>query len=79
MEQYPDEFNIIIEYLETQELEEELITTIGDELFVHLKNSKYRFITIEVQNSKLTNLLNAKLQDVTIWWNYPMIKNILMF
>lgn len=37
--QYPDELLPFIEYLRQQELSEELITTIGDELFVHFKET----------------------------------------
>jgi len=38
-EQYPDELLSFIEYLRQQELSEELITTIGDELFTHVKEA----------------------------------------
>ena len=37
--QYPDELLPFIEYLRQQELSEELITTIGDELFMHFKEA----------------------------------------
>ncbi len=35
--QYPDELFPFIEYLRQQELSEELITEIGDELFMHFR------------------------------------------
>ncbi len=37
--QYPDELLPFIEYLRQQELNEELITMIGDELFMHFKEA----------------------------------------
>lgn len=61
--EFPEEFNIILNYLADQELAEELITTISDELFVHLNNSQTP-IPIEVQKEIVQNLLIAKLQEV---------------
>lgn len=37
---YPDEIEALIQHLKEQELAEELITSIGDELFVHLKKNE---------------------------------------
>ena len=60
-----------------QELAEELITTISDELFVHLNNSQTP-IPIEVQKEIVQNLLIAKLQEVP-FGGISYRKNILMF
>jgi flagellar biosynthesis protein FlhF len=60
---FPEEFNIILNYLADQELSEELITTISDELFAHFKNSQTP-LPLEVQKEIVQNLLFAKLQEV---------------
>ena len=57
--QYPDELLPFIEYLRQQELSEELITTIGDELFTHFKEasdinfSQCKLITKNILRKKL--------------------------
>ncbi|HWI49662.1 MAG TPA: flagellar biosynthesis protein FlhF [Rummeliibacillus sp.] len=47
--QYPDELSAIIERLEQQEINPELITQIGDELFAVVKNSKEDLSQKELQ------------------------------
>lgn len=60
--QYPDELLPFIEYLRQQELSEELITTIGDELFVHFKEasdinfSQFKMITKNILRKKLESI-----------------------
>ncbi|MGE7940957.1 flagellar biosynthesis protein FlhF [Lysinibacillus xylanilyticus] len=60
--QYPDELLPFIEYLRQQELNEELITTIGDELFMHFKEaseinfSQCKMITKNLMRKELENL-----------------------
>lgn len=60
--QYPDELLPFIEYLRQQELSEELITTIGDELFAHFKEasdinfSQCKLITKSILRKKLEML-----------------------
>lgn len=60
--QYPDELLPFIEYLRQQELSEELITTIGDELFSHFKEasdinfSQCKLITKNILRKKLESL-----------------------
>ena len=60
--QYPDELLPFIEYLRQQELSEELITTIGDELFVHFKEttdinfSQCKLIAKSILRKELENL-----------------------
>ena len=58
--QYPDELLPFIEYLRQQELSEELITTIGDELFAHFKEAS----DINFSQCKLIskNILRKKLE-----------------
>lgn len=60
--QYPDELLPFIEYLRQQELSEELITTIGDELFVHFKEAS----DINFSQCKLItkNILRKKLEYI---------------
>lgn len=62
--QYPDELLSFIEYLRQQELNEELITTIGDELFAHFKEAS----EINFSQCKLIakNLLRKKLEGLPI-------------
>ncbi|MFJ7730420.1 flagellar biosynthesis protein FlhF [Lysinibacillus sp. NPDC097231] len=59
--QYPDELLPFIEYLRQQELSEELITTIGDELFMHFKEAS----EINFSQCKLItkNLLRKSLEN----------------
>lgn len=57
--QYPDELSIVIEELEHQEINPELITQIGDELFTIVKNSKYNLTQTEIQE-----LAKRKLSDI---------------
>ncbi|MFJ8459844.1 flagellar biosynthesis protein FlhF [Lysinibacillus xylanilyticus] len=60
--QYPDELLPFIEYLRQQELNEELITTIGDELFMHFREaseinfSQCKMITKNLLRKELENL-----------------------
>ncbi|MGE7841826.1 flagellar biosynthesis protein FlhF [Lysinibacillus sp. NPDC093712] len=60
--QYPDELLPFIEYLRQQELNEELITTIGDELFTHFKEAS----DINFSQCKLItkNLLRKQLEGL---------------
>ncbi|MFJ7368394.1 flagellar biosynthesis protein FlhF [Lysinibacillus sp. NPDC098008] len=60
--QYPDELLPFIEYLRQQELSEELITTIGDELFMYFKEAS----EINFSQCKLItkNLLRKKLEGL---------------
>ncbi|GLC87383.1 flagellar biosynthesis protein FlhF [Lysinibacillus piscis] len=58
--QYPDELLLFIEYLRRQELSEELITTIGDELFRHFKESSE--MTFSQCKMIAKNLLRKKLE-----------------
>lgn len=62
--QYPDELLPFIEYLRQQELSEELITTIGDELFTHFKEAS----DINFSQCKLVskNILRKKLETLPI-------------
>ncbi|MCS1391480.1 MULTISPECIES: flagellar biosynthesis protein FlhF [Lysinibacillus] len=62
--QYPDELLPFIEYLRQQELSEELITTIGDELFMHFKEAS----EINFSQCKLItkNLLRKKLEVLPV-------------
>ncbi|WP_341301932.1 flagellar biosynthesis protein FlhF [Lysinibacillus sp. FSL H8-0500] len=62
--QYPDELLPFIEYLKQQELSEELITTIGDELFMYFKEAS----EINFSQCKLItkNLLRKKLENLPI-------------
>lgn len=62
--QYPDELLPFIEYLRQQELNEELITMIGDELFMHFKEAA----EINFSQCKLItkNLLRKKLEGLPI-------------
>ncbi len=62
--QYPDELLPFIEYLRQQELNEELITTIGDELFMHFKEAS----EINFSQCKMVtkNLLRKRLEDLPI-------------
>ncbi|MGN4126185.1 flagellar biosynthesis protein FlhF [Lysinibacillus sphaericus] len=62
--QYPDELLPFIEYLRQQELNEELISTIGDELFMHFKETS----EINFSQCKLItkNLLRKKLEGLPI-------------
>ncbi|MFJ7950543.1 flagellar biosynthesis protein FlhF [Lysinibacillus sp. NPDC096418] len=62
--QYPDELLPFIEYLKKQELSEELITTIGDELFVHFKEAS----EINFSQCKLIskNVLRKKFESLPI-------------
>ncbi len=62
--QYPDELFPFIEYLRQQELSEELITEIGDELFMHFREAS----EINFSQCKLItkNLLRKRLEDLPI-------------
>ncbi|MGG2108108.1 flagellar biosynthesis protein FlhF [Lysinibacillus pakistanensis] len=62
--QYPDELFPFIEYLRQQELSEELITEIGDELFMHFREAS----EINFSQCKLItkNLLRKRLEDFPI-------------
>ncbi|MFJ7735214.1 flagellar biosynthesis protein FlhF [Lysinibacillus sp. NPDC097287] len=62
--QYPDELLPFIEYLRKQELSEELITTIGDELFAHFKEAS----EINFSQCKLIskNILRKELEMLPI-------------
>jgi len=62
--QYPDELLPFIEYLRQQELNEELITTIGDELFMHFKEAS----EINFSQCKMVtkNLLRKRLESLPI-------------
>ena len=60
----PEELQPFIEYLRRQELNEELITTISDELFAHYK--KYNGISNEKIVEIATNLLREKLSSLPI-------------
>ncbi len=62
--QYPDELFPFIEYLRQQELNEELITTIGDELFMHFKEAS----EINFSQCKMVtkNLLRKRLESLPI-------------
>lgn len=62
--QYPDELFPFIEYLRQQELSEELITTIGDELFMHFKEAS----EINFSQCKLItkNLLRKQLEALPV-------------
>lgn len=63
-DQYPDELLSFIEYLRQQELSEELITTIGDELFTHVKEAS----DINFSQCKMItkSLLRKKLEDLPV-------------
>ncbi len=63
-DQYPDELLPFIEYLRQQELSEELITTIGDELFTHFKEAS----EINFSQCKMVtkNLLRKELENLPI-------------
>jgi len=63
-DQYPDELLSFIEYLRQQELSEELITTIGDELFTHVKEAS----DINFSQCKMItkSLLRKELEDLPI-------------
>ncbi|CAM5347151.1 Flagellar biosynthesis protein FlhF OS=Lysinibacillus sphaericus OX=1421 GN=LS41612_17735 PE=3 SV=1 [Lysinibacillus sphaericus] len=77
--QYPDELLSFIEYLRQQELNEELITTIGDELFVHFKEaseinfSQCKLITKNLLRKKLEGLpiggLSYERKYINVLWN----------
>ena len=60
--QYPDELLPFIDYLKSQELNEELITLVSDELFAHIKKGEsvnltsMRIITEQVINEKMKDL-----------------------
>ncbi|MEB2298099.1 flagellar biosynthesis protein FlhF [Lysinibacillus xylanilyticus] len=63
-DQYPDELLSFIEYLRQQELSEELITTIGDELFTHVKEAS----DINFSQCKMItkSLLRKALEDLPV-------------
>ncbi|WP_342600701.1 flagellar biosynthesis protein FlhF [Psychrobacillus sp. FSL H8-0483] len=60
---YPEEMKIIINYLHEQELAEELITTVSDELFVHVKSSKEP-LSIEEQMIYIKKCLSTQLDKL---------------
>lgn len=61
---YPDELLHFIDYLKQQELNEELITQISDELFVHIENIDA--IDFETFQAVTERVLERKLRDVEI-------------
>lgn len=63
-DQYPDELLPFIEYLRQQELSEELITTVGDELFTHFREAS----EINFSQCKMItkNLLRKELEDLPV-------------
>ncbi|WP_419961642.1 flagellar biosynthesis protein FlhF [Psychrobacillus sp. BM2] len=60
---YPTEMKTLMDYLQEQELSEELITPLSDELFVHLKNSAADF-EVEDQITITENLLKTQLEHL---------------
>ncbi len=63
--QYPDELLPFIDFLKRQELSEELITTIGDELFRHFKNNEQK-ISSQDMREVAEDYLRAQLKDIEI-------------
>ncbi|MGM9951082.1 MAG: flagellar biosynthesis protein FlhF [Lysinibacillus sp.] len=63
--QYPDELLPFIDFLKRQELSEELITTIGDELFQHFKNNEQE-ISFDDMRKVTENYLRGQLKDIEI-------------
>ncbi|TQR20937.1 flagellar biosynthesis protein FlhF [Psychrobacillus vulpis] len=60
---YPEQFGAIIDYLKEQELAEELITTVSDELFVHMKQ-KNEEVELEDQIHLTEKCLAAHLNEL---------------
>ncbi|MFJ5769992.1 flagellar biosynthesis protein FlhF [Psychrobacillus sp. NPDC093180] len=58
---YPDELEALIHHLKEQELAEELITSISDELFVHMKKNEDH-ISIEMQQKLAKDYLKSQLE-----------------
>ncbi|TQR07738.1 flagellar biosynthesis protein FlhF [Psychrobacillus soli] len=58
---YPDELEALIHHLKDQELAEELITSISDELFVHMKKNE-DYISIEEQRKMAKDYLLSRLE-----------------
>jgi flagellar biosynthesis protein FlhF len=60
---YPDELGTLIHYLKEQELAEELITTVGDELFMHMKKNDYT-IDFDKQITITKECLSSSLEQI---------------
>ncbi|WP_391121297.1 flagellar biosynthesis protein FlhF [Psychrobacillus sp. L3] len=60
---YPDELSALIHHLKEQELAEELITTVSDELFMHMKENNKK-IDLEEQITNTKKLLSSLLDQV---------------
>ena len=60
---YPTEMKTLMDFLEEQELSEELITSVSDELFVHHK-SKASAFEIEDQTNITKNILKTQMEDL---------------
>lgn len=60
---YPTEMKTLIDYLQEQELSEELITPVSDELFVHLK-SNTGVLEMEEQITITKNILETQLEHL---------------
>ncbi|MFJ8063804.1 flagellar biosynthesis protein FlhF [Psychrobacillus sp. NPDC096426] len=59
---YPDELEALIHHLKEQELAEELITSISDELFVHMKKNEDH-ISMETQKKLAKDYLQSQLEE----------------
>lgn len=60
---YPTEMKTLMDYLQEQELSEELITTVSDELFVHIKSNTEDF-EIEDQITITKSLLKTQMEHL---------------
>ncbi|OCS87691.1 flagellar biosynthesis protein FlhF [Caryophanon tenue] len=59
---YPQELVALLQYLKQQELDDELITYIGDELFIHLR--KHRNVTTAILRQEAKRILADKLKHL---------------
>lgn len=60
---YPTEMKTLMDYLQEQELSEELITPVSDELFVHMKNSTESFEILD-QLTIAKNYIKTQLEHL---------------